>query len=116
MSEAPCVRSVTQLRRQLGLDRTTISPCKRPVRKTYSATSQAPCSATSAKPLPYYEEDGGFFVRTVGPDGNPHDYRISHTFGVTPLQQYLIEFPNGRRQPLSIAWDRRGLLLRPGNT
>ncbi len=59
------------------------------------------------KPSSFYEEDGEFFVRTVGPDGNPHDYRISHTFGVTPLQQYLIEFPNGRRQALSIAWDSR---------
>ena len=55
----------------------------------------------------FYVEDGKFFVRTAGPDGKPHDYRISHTFGVTPLQQYLVEFPNGRRQALSIAWDSR---------
>ena len=30
-----------------------------------------------------------------------------YTFGVTPLQQYLIEFPDGRLQALSIAWDTR---------
>ncbi len=30
-----------------------------------------------------------------------------YTFGVTPLQQYLIEFPGGRMQALSIAWDTR---------
>ncbi|MDX1741525.1 MAG: tetratricopeptide repeat protein, partial [Rhodothermales bacterium] len=31
----------------------------------------------------------------------------SYTFGVDPLQQYLIEFPGGRLQALGIAWDSR---------
>jgi len=35
-------------------------------------------------------------VRTEGPDGAPHDYEIAYTFGVAPLQQYLIAFPGGR--------------------
>ena len=37
-----------------------------------------------------------FMVRTDGPDGTPHDYEISYTFGIDPLQQYLISFPDGR--------------------
>lgn len=53
----------------------------------------------------FYRKDGGFFVRTDGPDGKLHDYRIKYTFGWTPLQQYLIEFPNGHIQALGIAWD-----------
>ena len=34
-------------------------------------------------------------------------FEIKYTFGVDPLQQYLIEFPDGRLQALSIAWDTR---------
>ena len=48
-----------------------------------------------------------FIARTDGPDGALHDYQIAYTFGVYPLQQYLIEFPDGRIQALSIAWDSR---------
>ena len=48
-----------------------------------------------------------FIVRTDGPDGTLRDYQIAYTFGVYPLQQYLIEFPDGRIQALSIAWDAR---------
>jgi hypothetical protein len=55
----------------------------------------------------FYREGNGFFVRTGGPDGEMTDYPIAYTFGVTPLQQYLIEFPDGRLQALGIAWDNR---------
>ncbi|MGH6629180.1 MAG: multiheme c-type cytochrome, partial [Burkholderiales bacterium] len=55
----------------------------------------------------FFRRDGKFMVRTDGPDGKLADFEIKHTFGVTPLQQYLIEFPDGRLQALSIAWDAR---------
>ena len=48
-----------------------------------------------------------FIVRTDGPDGELRDFEIAYTFGVDPLQQYLVRFPDGRLQPLSIAWDTR---------
>jgi hypothetical protein len=48
-----------------------------------------------------------FMVNTEGPDGALHDYEIAYTFGVYPLQQYLIAFPGGRYQALGIAWDSR---------
>ena len=51
--------------------------------------------------------DGGFYVQTDGADGSLAEYRIAYTFGVEPLQQYLIEFPDGRLQALGIAWDSR---------
>ena len=51
--------------------------------------------------------DGKYFVRTDGPDGRSAEFEISHTFGVTPLQQYLVPFPKGRLQALGIAWDTR---------
>jgi len=48
-----------------------------------------------------------YFVRTDGPDGKLRDYEIAYTFGVEPLQQYLVAFPDGRLQALSICWDTR---------
>jgi predicted CXXCH cytochrome family protein len=53
----------------------------------------------------FFRHDDRFFVRTDGPDGKLTDFEISYTFGVAPLQQYLIAMPGGRLQPLQIAWD-----------
>ncbi|MFO0829326.1 MAG: tetratricopeptide repeat protein [Phycisphaerales bacterium] len=55
----------------------------------------------------FTKKDGKFFVRTDGPDGALTDYEVKFTFGVRPLQQYLVEFPGGRLQALGIAWDSR---------
>jgi Flp pilus assembly protein TadD len=48
-----------------------------------------------------------FIVRTDGPDGAPREYEIKYTFGVYPLQQYLIAMPGGRLQAFGVAWDSR---------
>ena len=55
----------------------------------------------------FFKRAGKFFVNTDGRDGKLTDHEIKYTFGVYPLQQYLIEFPDGRLQALSIAWDAR---------
>lgn len=55
----------------------------------------------------FFRREGRFMVRTDGPDGELEDYEIKYTFGVTPLQQYLIPLPGGRLQALGIAWDTR---------
>jgi tetratricopeptide (TPR) repeat protein len=55
----------------------------------------------------FFKRDGKFFVNTDGPDGKLADFEIKYTFGLYPLQQYLIEFPGGRLQALGIAWDAR---------
>ena len=55
----------------------------------------------------FFKRDGKFFVSTDGPGGQLADYEIKYTFGVDPLQQYLIAFTDGRLQALSIAWDAR---------
>ncbi len=46
-----------------------------------------------------------FFVRTEGIGGKTQDFEITHTFGYTPLQQYLIPFEDGKYQCLPIAWN-----------
>ncbi|MBC2717632.1 MAG: tetratricopeptide repeat protein [Desulfobacteraceae bacterium] len=53
----------------------------------------------------FYKKDEKFFVHTTGPDGKLDDFEITHTFGAYPLQQYLVPFPGGRLQCLTIAWD-----------
>jgi predicted CXXCH cytochrome family protein len=55
----------------------------------------------------FLRRDGRFFTNTDGPDGKLADFEVKYTFGVYPLQQYLVEFPDGRVQALSIAWDAR---------
>ncbi|RMF23005.1 MAG: hypothetical protein D6760_06255, partial [Deltaproteobacteria bacterium] len=55
-----------------------------------------------------FKRGGKFFVRTDGPDGRLADFEILYTFGVTPLQQYLVALDGGRLQALPIAWDTAG--------
>jgi Flp pilus assembly protein TadD len=55
----------------------------------------------------FFQRDGQYYVRTDGADGRLADFRVAYTFGIQPLQQYLLELPQGRLQALSIAWDTR---------
>ena len=55
----------------------------------------------------FFRREGRFMVNTDGADGKLADFEIQYTFGVAPLQQYLIELPGGRLQALGIAWDSR---------
>lgn len=55
----------------------------------------------------FYRRDGRYFVRTQNARGADEEFEITHTFGVTPLQQYLVNAPGGRKQALQFAWDAR---------
>jgi tetratricopeptide (TPR) repeat protein len=55
----------------------------------------------------FFRRDGKFMVNTEGADGQMHDYEIKYTFGIDPLQQYMVEFPDGRVQVLAVSWDIR---------
>ncbi|MCR9259760.1 MAG: HEAT repeat domain-containing protein [Pseudomonadaceae bacterium] len=55
----------------------------------------------------FYRDNGRYMIRTDGPDGELESYAVSYTFGVSPLQQYLIALPGGRLQAFGIAWDSR---------
>lgn len=48
-----------------------------------------------------------YIVRTAGADGEPADFKVEYTFGVMPLQQYLVALPGGRLQALPFTWDAR---------
>lgn len=55
----------------------------------------------------FFQRDGKYFVRTDGPDGKLADFEVKYTFGLEPLQQYLVELPGGRLQALAVSWDSR---------
>ena len=72
-----------------------------------SATSTTRPSTTATWSRASSARDGQFLVETDGPDGKLADFEVRYTFGVDPLQQYLIALPDGRLQALAIAWDAR---------
>jgi predicted CXXCH cytochrome family protein len=55
----------------------------------------------------FFRKDGKFFVETDGADGKLAPFEVKYTFGLYPLQQYLVEFTDGRIQALPFAWDAR---------
>jgi predicted CXXCH cytochrome family protein len=55
----------------------------------------------------FFRKDQDFFVNIEGEDGQATDFPIRYTFGYYPLQQYLVAFPRGRLQVLTISWDSR---------
>jgi predicted CXXCH cytochrome family protein len=55
----------------------------------------------------FFRRDGKFLVETDGPNGKLAAFEVKYTFGLDPLQQYLVEFADGRLQALSLAWDSR---------
>jgi len=53
----------------------------------------------------FYKKGDDYFVYTEGPGGEMTEFEVRYTFGVEPLQQYLVPFPGGRLQALPFAWD-----------
>ncbi len=64
--------------------------------------------SSDGKKTLFFKKGKKFYVKTEGEGGIVNEYEITHTFGYTPLQQYLIPFNNGRYQCLPIAWDTEG--------
>ena len=55
----------------------------------------------------FTRRNGRFLVTMKDGAGKTEEYQVTHTFGVTPLQQYLVDAPGGRKQALQFAWDSR---------
>jgi len=55
----------------------------------------------------FLKRDGEYIVATAGEDGKTAEFPVTYTFGVEPLQQYLVELTGGRLQALPFAWDTR---------
>jgi tetratricopeptide (TPR) repeat protein len=55
----------------------------------------------------FFQRDGRYVIATAGPDGKSGEFTVAYSFGVYPLQQYLLALPGGRLQAFQIAWDSR---------
>lgn len=55
----------------------------------------------------FRRDEDRFVVVTADAAGKSREYEVAYTFGVEPLQQYLVRFPDGRYQCLPVAWDSR---------
>ncbi len=61
-----------------------------------------------------FRDGNKYMVRTEGPDGKEQDFEVKYVFGVTPLQQYMVEFGRDSShsannlpqvQVLRVSWD-----------
>jgi predicted CXXCH cytochrome family protein len=55
----------------------------------------------------FFRKAGKYYVNTQGPQGERASFEVKYTFGVIPLQQYMVELPKGKIQTLTVAWDSR---------
>src|SRR5690554_3631056 len=55
----------------------------------------------------FFKKSNQFWIEAQGADGLMHKYQVLYTFGVYPLQQYLIDYGQGQLQAFSVAWDSR---------
>jgi tetratricopeptide (TPR) repeat protein len=53
----------------------------------------------------FFKKEADFFVRIKEINGSENEYKIAQVFGLTPLQQYLVDFPDGKKQVLRVTWD-----------
>ncbi len=53
----------------------------------------------------FFRRGNRYMVEAPGPNGVRKVYEITHTFGWTPLQQYLVDFGKGKLQALNVAWN-----------
>ena len=84
-----------QLAMQLPTDNTVLGDFNNSKYTIYGVTST------------FFKRDSLFIINTQGPDGKYSDFEVKYTFGVYPLQQYLVIFPKGKLQVLTPFWDSR---------
>ena len=106
-SAARSAPAATRRRRRPTAAPTTPARCSPPPIRRSSATSTRPGSATGASRRRSSAATASSSSAPTGPDGKPGEFEIAYTFGVDPLQQYLVPFPGGRLQALGLAWDTR---------
>jgi predicted CXXCH cytochrome family protein len=52
-----------------------------------------------------FKKGGKYYVNTIGPDWEYHDYEIINVIGIGKRQNYLTKFPNGEMHVLPVEWN-----------
>ncbi len=79
-------------------------PDNQTVRADFNGTTFTHHDITSR----FFRKDDRYLVETENQEGKQETFPIKYTFGWEPLQQYLVEFPDGRLQVLPFCWDIEG--------
>jgi len=53
----------------------------------------------------FFKKENKYFINTLGAEGKYADFEVKYTFGIKPLQQYLLALPKGKLQAFTVAWD-----------
>jgi hypothetical protein len=67
-------------------------------------TGNSPKLAQEKVTTKMYKKDGRYYVNTIGPDWEFHEYEISHVIGIDRRQTYLTKFSNGALHVLPVEW------------
>lgn len=78
-----------------------------PTADTVVADFDKPALILAETQISFKATSGNYFIRLDGVDGQLKDFRLAYTFGVSPLQQYLVDMGRGRLQALPVVWDDR---------
>ena len=72
---------------------------------TVKVTNKAPKFASKEVTTKMYKKGGKFYVNTIGPDWEAHDYEVAYVLGINRKQNYITRFPNGAMHVLPLEWD-----------
>ncbi len=80
-----------------------MSPTRQNIRGVFDGRS----FSADGKTATFLSHDGRFIIRVKEAGQSARDYAVAYTFGVYPLQQYLLATEPGRLQAFDVAWDAR---------
>lgn len=86
--------------------------------ETVKGDFTAPPLTNDVETTRFLRKGDEFWVNLPDAQGKSASFRVAYTFGLEPLQQYLLELPGGRLQALGAAWDtqqRRWFHLYPAD-
>lgn len=78
-----------------------------PSRDTVKGNFGAAPLRLAGQEISFSESGGNFTIRLDGANGELESFRVAYTFGISPLQQYLVTVGGGRLQALPVVWDTR---------
>ncbi len=79
----------------------------KPTRETVAAPFEGERFEHFGNTTQFFQKDGQFFIRTTDSTEGEQTFKVAYTFGVYPLQQYLLPTDRGRLQAFTVAWDAR---------
>jgi len=78
-----------------------------PTRATVAAPFEGERFEHFGNTTQFFQKDGQFFIKTTDSSAEEKTFPVAYTFGIYPLQQYLLPTENGRLQAFTVAWDAR---------